>query len=249
MFKTVFERSKQYSRDGVLNGNPPKTLTLGTLWSYRSLIPTLAATHTLPVGHSWGLLFKDSRVYLLITYCVIFGKENSSSGTLKGNETVACISRKVPEQIGERVSCSEWCLEPSFYGTLNITLMWVTGGEGSGKMTRQKIVGPGDVSFRKTSVHVWRHWLMISPVPGERQSRSTGVLRDGNPRGGILKLHPSGDGRSTGLNSPQCPRVTPRCLPKGSKSLFQAEAGNHETSLIQRYAHCLTAVVYWKSRT
>lgn len=82
---------------------------------------------------------------------------------------------------------------------------------------------------------------MISPVPGERQSRSTGVLRDGNPRGGILRSHPSGDGRRAGLNSPQCPGVTPRCLPKGSKSLFQDEAGNHETSLIQRHTRCLTA--------
>lgn len=74
MFKTVFERSKQYRRYNALNGNPPKTLTLSTLWSYGSLISTLAALHTLPVGHSWGLSFKDLRVYMLLTYCVILEK-------------------------------------------------------------------------------------------------------------------------------------------------------------------------------
>lgn len=52
VFKTgVLKRSKQHSRDGVLNGNPSKTLAFNIL-KCGGFIPTLAVGHTLPVGLS-----------------------------------------------------------------------------------------------------------------------------------------------------------------------------------------------------
>lgn len=101
---------------------------------------------TVSTLHQWDLP-GDCRLKIWESTCVLltvqFWNRHFVFWYLEGKWDRSLHSQKVLEQTGESVPCPEWCLESALYGTLNVSLMWLTGGKGCGQITRQKMMGPG----------------------------------------------------------------------------------------------------------